>query len=196
MPSEQFEKAFTTFDAYNSNDPNTEVDHGVVVPKELLYAQRMTDRLNHFSPDASTSLQLAARCQHIGRWEIPRGSYPMDRKGYLQWRTAEKMHQSKIAEHILISCRYDSATIEKVKSLLMKKGLNSDPDTQLLEDVICLVFIEHYLDDFAAKYDDDKVIDILQKTMKKMSKRGLEEAGKISLSPRMASLIGKAAEKL
>jgi len=193
MPNEQFEKAFTTFDAYNANDPNLEQFEGKEVPKELLYGQRMTDRLNEFSPEAPVYLQLAARCQHIGRWEIPRQSYPMDRKGYLQWRTAEKMHQSKVADQILQSCRYDSGTIEKVKGLLMKKGLSTDADTQVLEDVICLVFIEHYLDDFAAKYDDEKVIDILQKTMKKMSARAIADVGKIKLSDRMSRLISRAA---
>lgn len=196
VAEERLEKAFITFDAYNANDPNVEVYNGKSIPKELLYAQRMTDRLQQFAPNAPEYMQLAARSQHIGRWEIPRHSYPMDKKGYLQWRSAEKMHQAKIAEQILQSCRYDTDTIDKVKFLLLKKELTTNPDTQLLEDVVCLVFIEYYLEDFAAPHDDDKVIDILRKTMKKMTPRALEEAGKIKVSERIGKLMATAAATL
>ena len=193
MPlTEQLGKAFTTFDAYNANDPNTEVFEGTSYPKELLYAQRMTARLNSFAPDAPEHIQLAARSQHIGRWEIPRSSYPMDKKGYLQWRSAEKQRQAEIAGQILNSCRYDNTTIEKVKFLLLKKELSSNADTQLLEDVVCLVFIEYYLADFAQKHDAVKVVDILRKTLKKMSPRGIEAAQKIPLPSSIQALIQQA----
>ena len=191
--NERLETAFTTFDAYNANDPHTEIVGGVSYPKELLYGQRMTEWLNKFAPNAPEYLQLAARCQHIGRWEIPRSSYPMDKKGYLQWRNAEKFHHAKIAEHILASCRYDAETIEKVKFLLLKKELQTNPDTQLLEDVICLVFVQYYLEDFAALHDDAKVIDILKKTLKKMSDRAIAEAVKIPVSAKVGGLIAQAA---
>lgn len=188
--AEQLRQAFAAFDLYNSKDPNTETYNGVTYPKEVLYGQRMTAKLNAYAPHASTALQLAARCQHIGRWEIARNSYPMDKKGYLQWRSAEKMHQAKIAEQILHEHQFDQDTIEKVKFLLLKKELTTNEETKTLEDVICLVFIEFYLDDFAAPHDDDKVIDILKKTIKKMTPRALEEASKIKVSERMGRLIG------
>lgn len=187
--AEQLQQAFAAFDLYNSKDPNTETYNGVTYPKEVLYGQRMTAKLNAYAPHASTALQLAARCQHIGRWEIARNSYPMDKKGYLQWRSAEKMHQAKIAEQILHEHQFDQDTIEKVKFLLLKKELTTNEETKTLEDVICLVFIEFYLDDFAAPHDDDKVIDILKKTIKKMTPRALEEASKIKVSERMGRLI-------
>lgn len=188
--AEQLQQAFAAFDLYNSKDPNTETYNGVTYPKEVLYGQRMTAKLNAYAPHASTALQLAARCQHIGRWEIARNSYPMDKKGYLQWRSAEKMHQAKIAEQILQEHQFDQDTIEKVKFLLLKKELTTNEETKTLEDVICLVFIEFYLDDFAAPHDDEKVIDILKKTIKKMTPRALEEAAKIKVSERMGRLIG------
>jgi hypothetical protein len=191
--NERLETAFTTFDAYNANDPHTEIVGGVSYPKELLYGQRMTEWLNKFAPGAPEYLQLAARCQHIGRWEIPRSSYPMDKKGYLQWRNAEKFHHAKIADQILSSCRYDLETIEKVKFLLLKKELQTNADTQLLEDVICLVFVQYYLEDFAALHDDAKVIDILKKTLKKMSDRAIAEAVKIPVSAKVGGLIAQAA---
>lgn len=190
--NERLEKAFTTFDAYNANDPNQETFEGKTYPKELLYAVRMTARLDQFAPDAGEHLKLAARSQHIGRWEISRNAYPMDKKGYLQWRNAEKFHHARIAEQVLSSCRYDQSIIDKVKSLLLKKELQTNADTQLLEDVICLVFIEFYLEEFAAKHDDDKVVDILKKTLKKMSPRAIEEAGKIPVPKKIGTLIHKA----
>jgi hypothetical protein len=192
MPGDRFEKAITTFDAYNLNDPHLEEFEGQMVSKELLYGQRMSHRLNEFFPAAPEYLKLAAHCQHIGRWEVPRESYTMDKKGYLQWRSFLRTHHAKLAEQILISCRYDEETIEKVKFLLLKKELSRNPDTQVLEDVICLVFIEHYLEEFAEKHEPAKVVDILKKTLKKMSPRGIEEAAKIPVSERIKILIHQA----
>ena len=190
--TDQFEKAITTFDAYNLNDPHQEEVEGKLVSKEGLYAQRMSARLDDFYPSAPEYLKLAAHCQHIGRWEIPRESYPMDKKGYLPWRNVLKTHHAKLAEQILQSCRYDEETIEKVKFLLLKKELFTNPDTKALEDVICLVFIEHYLDEFVAKHEPQKVVDILQKTLKKMSPRAIEEAAKIPVSEKIKVLIHQA----
>jgi hypothetical protein len=195
LPYERLEKAFITFDAYNSNDPHLENLKGEDHPKELLYARRMTERLNKYKSDVAEYIQLAARCQHIGRWEIPRATYAMDKKGYLQWRNTLKVHHTKIAEQILSSSGYDAPTIEKVKSLLLKKELQTNADTQLLEDVICLVFIEHYLEDFANQHEEEKVEDILKKTLRKMTPRAIEEAAKIQISERIRALIIKAAGK-
>lgn len=192
LPSDRFEKAITTFDAYNLNDPHQELFGGNMVSKELLYAQRMSRKLSDFLPTAPEYLQLAAHCQHIGRWEVPRESYAMDKKGYLQWRNYLKSHHAKLAEQILMSCRYDTDTIEKVKFLLEKKELHRNADTQVLEDVICLVFIEYYLDEFAAKHEPEKVIDILQKTLKKMSPRAIQEAAKIPVSDKIKSFLAQA----
>jgi len=146
------QKAFSAFDAYNSKDPHHEEFQGQSLAKELLYAMRMTEKLNAFSAHSPEHVQLAARCQHIGRWEIPRSTYPMDRKGYLQWRNELKTHHSKIADRILAECGYDQSVIEKVKFLVLKKQLFQNPETQLLDDVICLVFIHYYLDDFAHRH--------------------------------------------
>jgi len=191
--TQRLEQAFSHFDVYNYRDPNTETWNGKTFPKELLYSIRMSERLEKFAPGSPDYVKLAIRCQHIGRWEIPRNSYPMDRKGYLQWRNALKFHHARIAGEILKTCGYDEETIEKVKFLLLKKELNRNAETQLAEDVICLVFIEYYLEDFAAKHEDGKVIDILKKTMKKMSDRGLEEVSNIRLSPKIAEFISRAA---
>ena len=190
--TERFQTAIAAFDAFNSNDPNRKVHNGKSFPKEILYAQRMTERLHRFAPNASEPVKLAARCQHIGRWEIPRSSYPINKKGYLQWRSEEKIHHAKIAENILANCGYDSDIIEKVKFLVLKKELHSNADTQLLEDVVCLVFIEFYLDEFAAKHDGEKVIDIIRKTVKKMSAAAIEAVSQIPVSTKIQSLLQQA----
>ena len=194
MNPERLQRAFEAFDAYNSKDPNKETFNGVEHPKELLYAVRMTERLDEYAPSVPEYIRLAARSQHIGRWEIPRKNYPMDRKGYLQWRNQLKFHHAKIAEDILLGCDYDLHTIEIVKFLLLKRELQQNPDTQLLEDVICLVFIEYYLGDFAAQHETVKVIDIVKKTMKKMSRRAIQSVGTLKLSDKVKHVIQAAAE--
>jgi len=185
----KFKKAMGAFDQYNSKDPNIEILNGQPMPKELLYAQRMTQRLLLYEPDSSVYLQLAAHSQHIGRWEIARSSYPIDKKGYLQWRNKLKEHHAAITEHILKTCGYDESIIEKVKALLLKKNLTTNLDTQTLEDVICLVFLEYYVEEFAAKHADEKVIDILRKTIKKMSVKAIQSVEELPLSNKIKSMV-------
>lgn len=185
----KFNQACKQFDAYNLYDPKIVIYDDQEIPENLLYAQRMSAKLNEYGQDASEHLQLAARCQHIGRWEIPRKNFPMDRKGYLQWRSQLKLHHAKIASEILEQVGYDKHTISKVKDLLIKKQLKQNPETQVLEDVVCLVFLEYYFDDFAARHEDEKLTGILKKTMNKMSERGIKEAMKLPLSAHTRSLI-------
>ena len=142
-------------------------------------------------PHANEYLQLAARSQHIGRWEIARSTYPMDKKGYFQWRNELKKHHASIVSRILSDCGYDQESIAYVCSLLLKRD-SANPDLQILEDIICLVFLEYYVDEFASKYEDLKVIDILRKTSKKMSSRALQSVGQIPLSNRIKNLINEA----
>ncbi len=193
MSEEKLRAAWKAFDAYNSRDPHMEMVAGKSAPKELLYAIRMSERLSQYKPDASEALKLAARCQHIGRWEIPRNTFPMDRKGYLQWRSKLGIYHADIASKILMEVGYDDATIDKVKFLLQKKELRQHhPETQVLEDVICLVFVEHYLEDFASQHEDEKVIYILKKTIVKMSPEALQSVSKIKISPKVKELLGRA----
>ena len=184
--------AFQHFDEANKQDPNTEVFEGTTYPKEVLYGIRMTKSLNAFDPDASEALRLTARCQHICRWEIPRASYEMNREGYLRWRQELKIFHARKASTILEEVGYDEETIANVKFLLEKKQLKKNEETQALEDVICLVFLEFYFEPFAHKHPEDKTIDILQKTWKKMSVKGQEAALKLPLSKFSLDLITKA----
>ncbi|TVQ05785.1 MAG: DUF4202 domain-containing protein [Balneolaceae bacterium] len=189
---EKFQQAIQRFDDANSKDPNTDTVNGEKRPKELLYAERMTEWLDKMAPDASEALRLAARCQHIERWVIPREEYPMNRPGYIQWRNELKKYHAKRAEEILEEVGYDHETIGHVKKLVMKKGLKTDPEVQLLEDVICLVFLEYYYDEFAEKHEDEKIVKILQKTWQKMSEQGRETALTLDLKGRPGKLVEKA----
>jgi Domain of unknown function (DUF4202) len=191
MPAdvERFNKAIHRFDEANAEDPQLEVVDGASYPKELLYAQRMTTWLDRFAPDASEALRLAARCQHIRRWMIPRSRYPMDRRGYLQWRTALATFHSETAAQILRQVGYDETLIGRVRSLLRKEGLKRDPEVQCLEDVICLVFLESYCADFAKRHDAAKMLPIIRKTWEKMSPRGREVARTLNLPEGVNRLV-------
>ena len=188
----RFAAAIARFDAANAEDPNTEEVAGVAHPKELLYAQRMTAWLDKLAPDASEALRLAARAQHIRRWAIPRRDYPMTRTGYLRWRTTLYRFHADTAGAILRAVGYDDATVAAVQSLLRKERLRRNPDMQCLEDVICLVFLESYFANFAPQYDEQKVLDILRKTWKKMSPRGRAAARDLTLPPAAHALLEKA----
>ncbi len=173
--SERFDAAIAQFDAANAEDPNREAVDGRVRPKELVYADRMTAMLARIDPHASEALRLAARCQHIERWKIPRTDYPMTRAGYQQWRTRLRDFHADRSGAILREAGYDEATIGRVRALIRKEALKTDAQAQALEDVVALVFLESYLEDFVAKhagYDEAKFIDILRKTSRKMSEQG------------------------
>jgi hypothetical protein len=193
-PHARFRAAIDAFDAANAQDPNTTLVDGQPVPDELLYARRMSAWLDRLEPAASEPLRLAVRCQHLCRWMIPRSSFPQTRLGYLEWRTAlARFHADKAAD-ILRRVGYDDATIARVQSLVRKQNLKTDPDAQTLEDVACLVFLENYFADFAAKNRDDepKVVNILARTWKKMSERGRAAALGLPLSEGERELVQKA----
>ncbi len=190
--SHKLSEAFKLFDEANSEDPNTVIISKKSFPKELLYAQRMTKTLSDFAPEASEALKLTARCQHIRRWEISRSSYEMNRSGYLKWRQELKKFHAEKAREILLKVGYNKETIAQVEFLLLKKQLKKNKETQTLEDVICLVFLEYYLEPFATKHDSSKIIDILKKTGRKMSEKGQKAALKIPFSKKSSELIRQA----
>ena len=188
----RFDAAMARIDAANAEDPNTEEANGLTHPKELLYGKRMTAWLDRLVPDASEALRLAARAQHIRRWTIPRRDYPMTRTGYLKWRTDLYRFHAETAANILRDVGYDSATIAAVESLLRKEGLRYDHDAQCLEDVVCLVFLENHLAEFAPQYDPQKVLNILRRTWKKMTPKGRSAARQLALPSAARTLLDKA----
>lgn len=188
----QLALTLAAFDAANAQDPNSETINGVKIAKELIYGQRMSEKLHAFEPDAALELQLAARSQHICRWQIPRSNYPMDRQGYKRWRLELAAFHGETAGHIMAANGYSDAEIQRVKDLLLKRSLKRDPQVQTLEDVVCLVFLEFYMEEFASKHDEAKLIDIIQKTWNKMSDRGHQAALQLPLPEAILTLISKA----
>jgi len=171
-----FQRAIQKFDSAHLEDPKKISINGEKISWSLHYHQRMTHWVQHLAPEASEPLLLAARSQHIRRWEIPRENYPMDKSGYKRWRkTLAKFHANEVAK-ILLEIGYEQHTVNRLKELLQKIRLKLDPEVQLLEDAICLVFLENEFSEFAQKHDKKKLIGILQKTWIKMSPKGHQEA--------------------
>ncbi|RLJ63780.1 DUF4202 domain-containing protein [Sulfurisoma sediminicola] len=191
--TDRFQRAIALFDAANAEDPNQ--DQGQ--PKELLYAQRMTEMLGRFAPAAPEAVRLAVRAQHIQRWKVPRSSYPMTKEGYYAWRTGLYKFHAETAGELMQQAGYDEAMIERVKAAVGKRGIKVNPETQLLEDVTDLVFIEYYMLGFAGQhgdYSEEKWLDIIRKTWKKMSDdaHAFALSGKLKLPEPLVPLITKA----
>jgi hypothetical protein len=190
--TEKFTAALRRFDEENSRDPNRETAAGIAYPRELLYAQRLTAWVLRLCPDASEELRLAARCQHLRRWESPREKYPMTRAGYLKWRAdLKKFHAEKSGE-ILREVGYDDGTIRRVQDLNLKKNFPADANARTLEDALCLVFLEFQFAALAAKSDDDKMINALQKSWAKMTETARTEALRLSCGEREKALLQRA----
>jgi hypothetical protein len=188
----RFQSALRRFDEENSHDPNTQLVDGTPHPRELIYAQWLTDWVLKLCPQASEELRLAARCQHLCRWIIPRDSYPMTRPGYLKWREDLKRFHAQRAGEILAEVGYPEEVVRRVQELNLKKNFPNDAEGRVLEDALCLIFLEHQLSDLAAKTDDDKMITALQKSWKKMTPAAHAEALKLSYAPREKDLIERA----
>jgi hypothetical protein len=186
--NEKFNAAIARFDTENSRDPNSENGQ----PRERLYAGRLTDWVLKLCPDASEPLRLAARCQHICRWESPRENYPMTRPGYLKWRADLKKFHAKKSGAILREVGYDDETIRRVQALNLKQNFPADPEVRVLEDALCLVFLEFQFAALAAKSDDEKMINALKKSWEKMTAAARAEALKLNYGEREKTLIGRA----
>jgi hypothetical protein len=189
---QKFATALFSFDRENSRDPNYEIADGVSHPRELLYVERLTKWVLRLCPDASEELRLAARCQHICRWQSPRESYPMTRAGYLKWRAdLKKFHAQKSGE-ILQAAGYDEATIRHVQDLNLKKNFPADPKVRVLEDALCLVFLEFQFAALAARSDDDKMMNAIRKSWEKMTDAARAEALKLNYGERERVLLQRA----
>jgi len=178
------ERAVAAIDAVHRADPEG---------RELAYADSVERWMQRLLGELDPIARLAARCQHLERWAIPRDSYPMDRPGYLKWRIAVHDRQGERAEAILRDSGIDAETAARVRTLVAKRDPKSELG-QALEDAACLVFLEEQAADFFAKkaYDEAKVIRIVQKTWKKMSKPARELAGTIEMPPELGRLVTKA----
>ena len=189
VPSSRFAAAVQRFDAANAADPNRILVDGVEQAYELAYARWLTDWVLRLAPDAPEVLRLAARCQHLCRWEISRSSYPATRAGYLQWRQKLKEFHAERAAAILREVGYEESVIAKVQSLNLKKNFPADPLVRVLEDALCLVFLERQFADLARKATEEKMIAALQKCWGKMTSTARAEALRLSYPPELQRLL-------
>ena len=194
---DRFARACALFEQAHREDPEVVEHQGERVPAAVLYHRRVAAWIDRLEPAASEPLRLAARCQHIRRWRVPRDTFPSGPTGYKQWRARlAQLHAEQSAE-ILTQVGYDAGAIECVRGLLIKKGLRSaadGADVQILEDAVCLTFLEQRLDAFAAEHEEEKAVDVLRKTWAKMGERGRAAAQELlpGLSPRARGLIERA----
>ena len=194
IPSHRLQTAVQLFDAANAKDPHFEIIDGEERPRELIYAQRLTEWILKLCANPSEPLLLAARSQHIRRWEIPRNTYPEGRAGYLKWRADLKVFHARVSGELLAQAGYDDATIERVQSLNLKKDFPNDPDSRVLEDALCLVFLEYQLTDMVNRMTEEKLVNALRKSWNKMTPEARTWAGRISFSDREKTLIAQALE--
>lgn len=196
--SKQFKAVIAAIDAANAEDSRVTVVDGEAHPFESVYANRMTETMENLYPDASELLRIAARAQHIRRWEIPRDHYPKNREGYQKWRLSLRKMHSELVGAIMAENDYSADDIERVGMFLKKEQLKKDAQSQALENVVDVVFLAYYWDDFVAKYsdyDDDKLIDIVGKTLRKMSTKGHQAALALDLPEDTKRIVLAAVER-
>ena len=192
MTQPRFREALQEIDAAHAEDPNKVQKDQQEIPYELHYADKMSYYLQQRFPSASEELQLAIRAQHFRRWEVPRSSYPMTKVGYHSWRTYLKKRQAELASQICIDSGYSEEEASRIASMIKKENMKSDEETQVLEDVACLVFLDDQFEAFEKEHDEAKIVAILQKTWGKMSERGHELALQIQMSEKAKGLVHKA----
>jgi len=192
MDAGRFARAISAIDAANAEDPTRLVIGGIVRPKELVHAEMVTQWVRKLRPDASEELLLAARAHHIRRWVSPRQSFPAGRAGYLAWRSELKLRHAEEAGRILIEAGYPAASVRRVQELIRRVDLRGDPEAQALEDALCLVFLETQLGDVATRLEDAKMIDVIRKTLRKMSAGGRACVAKLPLPAGGRELLARA----
>lgn len=186
---DRFSRVIAAIDAINAEGPVFIEVAGRQTPAEHVYGQRMSETLARVQPNPSECLRIAARGQHIERWKVPRKSYPAGRDGYLNWRKHQRNLQAERLAGIMAEAGYGAGDIKRVGVLIRKERLKADPEVQLFEDVICLVFLEHHIKEFESKVDEVKLADILAKTWKRMSEHGHSWAVKLDLPPKVVQLL-------
>jgi len=192
MTDVRLHSVFMAIDAVNSEDPNTTLINGEAQPKELLYGHYMSACIDQYWPQAHELLQIAVRAQHIKRWHLKRTEFAEGKAGYLKWRVEQGKFHATLTKSLMLAHNYSEEEAETTAKLLRKEKLKSNPDTQTLEDVACLVFLQHYFDEFAAKHTEEKIIRILQLTWRKMSEEAHNIALSLTLPKHLGDLVAKA----
>lgn len=186
---DKLEKAFELFDAFNKQDPGTITWEGVIYPAEYFYAVQLYNWVLKLSPAAGEMLLLASRSQHIGRWKVPRNSYPEGKSAYLRWRTDLAKYHAETAGQLMLQAGYSLEEVKSVQHIIRKEQLRSNPEVQVIENALCLVFLQFQYEDFIFKHDNKKVITIIKKSWTKMTEPGRNAAMTLHFSEKGKALI-------
>ena len=192
----RLDEAFAAIDAANADDPVTIEVRGARRPKELAHAELAVEWVRALRPDAGEELLLAARAAHVRRWELPRSAEPEGRAGYLRWKRRLQAHHADVAGRLLAEVGYDDATVARVGAIIRKEGLRHDPDVQTLEDALALVFVETQFVELADRLDDEHMVDVVAKTLRKMTPSGRDAALRVGIPAREAGIVARAVERL
>lgn len=181
--------ALAAIDEVNADDPFTLVFEGEEHPKEQLHAELMTAWVRRLDPTPTDEQLIAARAHHLRRWSVPRAAYPDGRAGYLRWRAALKRQHADDVGAILTGVGYGPAAVERVQQIVRKEGLGHDREVQVHEDALCLVFLQTQFEELADRLGDDRTVEVLRKTARKMSPAALDLAGSLPHSARSRTLL-------
>jgi hypothetical protein len=186
--------AFAAIDAANADDPSTLVVRGVVRPKEQAHAELAVEWVRRLDPDASDALLIAARAHHVRRWDIPRSDEPDGREGYLRWKNRLQRHHAEVVGEVLPAAGVDPGTVARVQDLVRKRRIKSDTEVQTLEDALCLVFVETQFAELAGKLTEDHMVDVVAKTLEKMTPAGRAAALALPLDDDALRIVRQAME--
>lgn len=188
----QYHKAKEKINQEHSLDLTFNTEGGIEYPAELLYSNRMLSILELVLPESSNVMKIAALCQHLKRWQIPRDNFPYDRRGYHEWRRVVMDYQLEQTRLVLSDVGIEKDDITQITTILKEQGNKLNRDSQIIMDTACLVFLKWYMEPFSAKHQHEKVFDILKKTMRKMSSNGIKLIAKLDLSTSSQHLIEQA----
>lgn len=187
--TEREARTAAAIDAANEPDPERVRFRGEERPLQQTLGRLAAEWVDRLDPSATPAQRLAARAHHLRRWERPRAAYPEGRAGYLRWRRdAKAVHADEVAD-LLTAEGWDDDTVAAARRLVRKEGLGRDPVAQVHEDAVCLAFLEVQLDDAAARMGDDKTVDVLRRTARKMSAEALAHAAGLPYSEHGRALL-------
>jgi hypothetical protein len=190
--ADRLQAALEAIDAANAADPNHIEVRGRSRPKELAHAELASEWVRKLDSEASDCLRLAARAHHIRRWELPRADYPDGKAGYYRWRREQQRRHAEHVGRILVEQGYDEVSVARVQAIIRKQGLGSDPEVQVFEDALCLVFIETQFRVLGERLGDEKLVEVTRKTLEKMSDAGIARVSELPVSQEDLALIQRA----
>ncbi|WIA29511.1 hypothetical protein OEZ86_012012 [Tetradesmus obliquus] len=192
VTSPRLQQVLDAIDTLNAQDPRTVSWQGQDLPYELAYSQWLTEWVLQLQQQPSEELRIVARGQHVQRWKTPRSSYPEGKAGYFQWREGLKASHAATVVEIMQAAGYDEASQQRVTRFILKKDLKKDPENQVVEDALCLVFMQHQFADLLTKEGPDKMVDIVRKTWAKMGEGGRAAALSLALPADQAAVVQRA----